>query len=781
MNDTASPPNPTPNPTPPPSMDEVSPIIAWRRRHISKHMLEWVRKVLPPMSETERDAIAAGTVWWDADLFSGKPDWEKLRHFPKPGLSSEEQTFLDGPVTKLCEMLDDWQIRRDGDLSAAAWDFIRKNGFLGMIIPKAYGGLGFSAMAHSEVVIKVSSRSVTGGVTVMVPNSLGPAELLRRYGTEQQRNYYLPRLARGDEIPCFALTAPEAGSDAASIPDKGVVCYADYKGNKTLGIKLTWNKRYITLAPVATLLGLAFRLSDPDHLIGDKNDIGITLALIPTDHPGVEIGRRHFPAGQAFQNGPTRGKDVFIPMEWVIGGQPMVGHGWRMLMDCLAAGRAISLPGLSTAAAQFCARNAGAYARIRRQFGLSVGRFEGIEEPLARIAGHAYALEAARRLTAAAVDHGEQPAVLSAILKYHATERMRTCMSDAMDIHGGRAIMDGPRNYLFGTYQSVPVAITVEGANILTRSLIIFGQGAIRCHPHILKEMEAAAIKDDAEALARFDEEFFHHVRDLSSNLVRAWFHNLTGALFAHTPHVTGIEWIYRRLHAAAVTFASVADMAMAMLGGELKRKESLSARLGDVLSDLYIMSCVLKRYEDDGLPAEDLPLVEWNACEALYRIQCRLDEVLVNLPMRWAAWLMRAVAFPLGRHRRPAKQKLVHACASILLSPSAARDRLTGGIYIDTDPANATGRIEHAFAAAVERDATEEKIRAAHRGGKKAPTDFVQLVRDGIVTQAEADALVRDIAIVYEAIDVDDFAAAELEGGAEEPAGEAQKRAVNG
>ena len=581
--------------------------------------------------------------------------------------------------------------------------------------------MDFSALAHSDVVIKISSRSVTGGVTVMVPNSLGPAELLLRYGTDEQRNHYLPRLAHGDEIPCFALTAPDAGSDAAAIPDRGVVCYADYKGNRTLGIRVTWNKRYITLAPVATLLGLAFRLSDPEHLIGDKDDVGITLALIPADHPGVEIGRRHFPAGQAFQNGPTRGKDVFIPMDWVIGGQAMCGHGWRMLMDCLAAGRAISLPGLSTAASQFCARNTGAYARVRRQFGLSVGKFEGVEEPLARIAGNAYALEAARRLTANTIDHGEQPSVLSGILKYHATERMRSCMNDAMDIHGGRAIMDGPRNYLFGTYMSVPVAITVEGANILTRSLIIFGQGAIRGHAHILKEMEAAGLKDENEALARFDEELFAHLRDLSSNATRAWFHNLTGGMFAHTPHVAGVEWIYRRLHASAVTFATVADICMGLLGGSLKRKESLSARLGDILSDLYIMSCVLKRYEDDGLQAEDLPLVEWNAREAFYRIECRLDEVLTNMPVRWAAWLMRMIAFPLGRHRRPAKQRLLHACAALILNPGAARDRLTAGIYVDHDPAHATGRIENAFAAAVERDAIEEKIKAAYKGPRKA------------------------------------------------------------
>jgi acyl-CoA dehydrogenase len=458
----------------------MSAFTSWRARHITRPILNGYRKVLPPISETERDAIAAGTVWWDAELFSGKPDWTKLRSFPKPALSAEEQAFLDGPVEKLCSMLSDWEIRRAGDLPQEVWSFIRDNGFMGMIIPKERGGLGFSALAHSAVVVKIASRSPTAAVTVMVPNSLGPAELLLRYGTDAQRDYYLPRLAKGQEIPCFALTAPEAGSDAAAMPDKGVVCRGEWKGKQVLGIRVTWNKRYITLAPVATILGLAFRLHDPDHLLGDKDDIGITLALIPTDTPGVEIGRRHFPAGQSFQNGPTRGENVFIPMDFIIGGRDRVGQGWRMLMDCLAAGRAISLPGLGTAASMFCARMTGAYARVRRQFGVAIGRFEGIEAPLARIAGFAYSLDAARRITAAALDAGQQPSVISAMLKYHATERMRIAVDDAMDIHGGRAIQDGPRNYLFGTYQSVPVAITVEGANILTRSLMIFGQGAIR-------------------------------------------------------------------------------------------------------------------------------------------------------------------------------------------------------------------------------------------------------------------------------------------------------------
>jgi acyl-CoA dehydrogenase len=671
-------------------------------------------------------------------------------------------------------MLDDWEIRRLGDLPEPVWSFIREQGFMGMIIPKEHGGLGFSALMHSHVVMKVASRSPAAAVTVMVPNSLGPAELLMRYGTDTQRNYYLPRLAKGQEIPCFALTAPEAGSDAASIPDYGVVCYGDHKGSRVLGMKVTWNKRYITLAPVATILGLAFRLYDPDHLLSDVENIGITLALVPTSTPGVEIGRRHFPAGQAFQNGPTQGRDVFIPMDTVIGGEARVGQGWRMLMDCLAAGRAISLPALGTGAAMFCARFAGAYARIRRQFGLPIGRFEGIEEPLARIGGYAYGLEAARRLTAGSLDKGEQPSVLSAILKYHATERMRTALNDALDIHGGRAICDGPRNYLFGVYMSVPVAITVEGANILTRSLIIFGQGAIRCHPYLLKEMEAANLPDPNEALKAFDKALFAHVGRATSNVLRAFWHNLTFGVFASTPSVGAIAPMYRGLHSAAVTFAAVADLVMATLGGEMKRRESLSARLGDVLSELYLMSCVLKRFEDDGMPQADLPFVEWNYRSALYTIQTRLDEVLKNLPARPVAWLLRLIAFPLGRHRRPPSDRLSRDVARLLLSPSETRDRLTKGIYLSTSDTDATGRMERAFLAAVERDRLEEKIRAA-KPGRKALADLPALVNERIITEADAAALTEANAIVRDVIDVDDFAPEELTGRSSSPRRPAQ------
>src|SRR5258705_11701053 len=651
-----------------------------RHPKTTKPILKWYRKLLPPISATERDAIAAGTVWWDADLFSGKPDWAKLRNYPAPTLSAEEQAFLDGPVEKLCSMLNDWEIRRLGDLPEDVWSFVRDNGFMGMIIPKERGGLGFSALMHSQVVMKVASRSPAAAVTVMVPNSLGPAELLMRYGSDEQRDYDLPRLAKGLEIPCCALTAPEAGSDAASIPDRGIVCYGEHKGSRVLGMRVTWNKRYITLAPVATILGLAFKLYDPDHLLGDKDDIGITLALVPTNTPGVQIGRRHFPSDQAFQNGPTQGRDVFIPMEYIIGGKERVGQGRRMLMDCLAAGRAISLPALGTGGAMFCARLAGAYARIRRQFGMAIGKFEGIETPLARIAGYAYVLDAARRLTASSLDHGQQPSVLSAILKYHATERMRTALNDALDIHGGRAICDGPRNYLFGTYMSVPVAITVEGANILTRSLMIFGQGAIRCHPYLLKEMEAANLSDPDESLKAFDTALFAHIGSAISNVTRAFLHNLTFGAFARVPDVPHVTYMYRGLHVASVTFAAVADLVMGTLGGEMKRRESLSARLGDVLSELYLLSCVLQRLETVGSPAADLPLVDGNYRNALHTIQSRLVEVLTNLPMRPAAWLLRIVAFPLGRHRRSPPDRLTHACAKLILSATPTRERLTDG-----------------------------------------------------------------------------------------------------
>ena len=745
-------------------------LTALRRSLISRPLLRWTRKVLPPMSDTEREALEAGTVWWDAELFSGRPDWKVLHAQPKAVLSAEEQAFLDGPVEELCRVVDDWKVNHvDKNLPPEAWKLIKEKGFIGMIIPKEYGGLEFSALAHSAVVAKLATRCLTAAVTVMVPNSLGPAELLLKYGTDAQKSHYLPRLARGEELPCFALTGPYAGSDAASLPDRGVVCYGEVDGKRTLGMRVTWEKRYITLGPIATVMGLAFRLMDPDHILGDKDDLGITLALIPTKTPGVTIGRRHYPVRQGFQNGPNSGKDVFIPMDWVIGGQERIGQGWRMLMECLSAGRSISLPSLSTGAAKLAARTTGAYARVRKQFRVPIGRFEGVEEALARIAGNAYLLEAARRVTAMAVDQGEKPGVMSAIVKYHATERMRRSIDDAMDIHGGRAICDGPSNYLANAYYSVPVSITVEGANILTRSLIIFGQGAIRCHPYLLKEMQAANDPDRQRGLEAFDEALFGHVGFLAKNLFRALFHNLTGGIWADAPAGVGVvSGHYRQIGRASASFALIADVTLALLGGELKRREMLSSRLGDVLSEMYLMSCVLKRFEDDGRPAEDLPLVRW-ACEnGLHAIDTRLYEILANFPSKPIAFLLCGILFPWGRRHKPASDRLLRSCARILLEPSAARDRLTGGIYFGRAPEDATGRLEQALHSVIASDVIEGKV--MHALGRRAMAEgpepaLVQAVEKKIITQEEADLVRQAARDVRSAIMVDDFDPKELTG----------------
>ncbi|MBT8117095.1 MAG: acyl-CoA dehydrogenase, partial [Gammaproteobacteria bacterium] len=550
-----------------------------RQNLVMRPLLALYRKIMPGMSDTEREALEAGTVWWEAELFSGRPDWHRLLGFPAPALTAEEQAFLDGPTETFCSMVSDWEITEERhDLTPEVWDYLKQEGFFGMIIPKRYGGLEFSANAHSAIVMKVASRSISAGVTVMVPNSLGPAKLLLTYGTEEQKNHYLPRLAKGKEIPCFALTGPDAGSDAASMPDTGVVCRQRFEGkDDVLGIRLNWEKRYITLGPVATLLGLAFQLHDPDHLIGEVDDIGITLALIPTGTPGVEIGNRHYPMSQAFMNGPNRGKDVFIPMDWVIGGQDYVGQGWRMLMNCLSDGRAISLPALSTAAGKFVSRSVGAYSAVRKQFKVSIGKFEGVSEVLARIGGLTYMMNAARGFTTAALDNGEEPSVASAIVKYHLTERMRIVMNDGMDILGGRGISMGPSNFIARSYQALPIAITVEGANILTRNLIIFGQGAIRCHPHLFSEMEATAAND----VAAFDEALLGHGSHVMSSFSRSIFHSLTGGRLLGSPQQGVTGRYYRQFARMSLALAVTSEIVLMTLGGGLKRKESISGRLG--------------------------------------------------------------------------------------------------------------------------------------------------------------------------------------------------------
>ena len=731
---------------------------SFRRDWLSKPIFGWARHVLPTLSDTEREAIEAGDVWWDADLFGGNPDWGKLLAVPQASLSGEEQAFLDGPVNELCGMLDEWRITWElRDLPPEVWDFLKRHKFFAMIIPKADGGLGFSAYAHSEVIRKLSTRSITGAVTAMVPNSLGPGELLHQFGTKAQRDYWLPRLAAAEEIPCFGLTSPEAGSDAASMVNSGVVCRGMWQGRETLGIRLNWHKRYITLGPVATVIGLAFKLYDPDHLIGDRDEIGITLALVPTDLPGVEIGRRHLPSMMVFQNGPTIGRDVFIPIDNVIGGAIQAGKGWKMLMSALAAGRGISLPSLSAAGAAFAAHVTGAYARIREQFHLPIGRFQAIQERLGRMAATAYLLDAARRLTCAGIDQGHKPAVITAVMKEQATERLRVVANDAMDVHGGKAVQEGPLNYLGTLYRAVPVGITVEGANIVTRSLIQFGQGAIRSHPFLLREMTALEDPDPARGLAAFDRAFWGHVGHSFANALRAWNRAWTGALFAPAPHAAGpTRRFYRALGRYASAFALAVDVALLTMGGALKRQEMVSARFGDILSELYLLSAVLKRWHDEGHQRADLPLVEWCMATGFATIEDRLDRILANLPSRPAAWLLRFMLLPLGPRERGPSDRLTQACAEILLAPSAARDRLTVDIFHGTGD-DGLARLERAFAAVIAVAPLRERMR------QWRVRDPDQARQQGLINEAEVGELRAAADAVAAAVAVDDFAPEEI------------------
>ncbi len=735
-----------------------------RRMLLGAPLLDVFRRILPHMSTTEKEALEAGTVWWDGELFSGKPNWKKLHAYPKPVLSAEEQAFVDGPTTDLCEMVNEWEITNTlNDLPPAAWQFIKDRGFLGMIIPKSYGGKGFSALAHSAVISKLSTRSGTAAVSVMVPNSLGPAELLLHYGTPAQKDYYLPRLAKGLEMPCFALTSPEAGSDAGGIPDFGIVCKGEWQGKKdVLGMRLTWEKRYITLGPIATLLGLAFRLYDPDHILSTEEDRGITLGLIPTDTPGVNIGRRHFPLNGAFMNGPNWGKDVFVPLEYVIGGVDYVGQGWKMLMNCLAAGRSISLPGSAVGMAKLAARTTGGYGRVRTQFNLSIGRFEGVEEAMARIGGNLYLMDAARVMTAGAIDLGEKPSVISAIVKYHLTERGRQVVNDAMDVHGGKGICMGPNNYLGRAYQQIPVAITVEGANILTRSMIIFGQGAIRGHPYVLKEMQAVQEPDETRALRDFDAAFFGHVAFAISNMVRAAWMGLTGAWFVFTPGDRHTRRYYQKLTRLSSAFAWASDVSMFVLGGALKRRERLSARLGDILSQLYLASTVLKRFADDGCPEDDVPLLHWAMQDALNRAQEAFYGLFENMPSRLVAWGLRVSIFPWGRVFDAPIDTLGSQVVGLLMTPGAARDRLTHGMCIPRDPDDPVTVLDAALLAVIAAEPIEAKMRAAKHAGTIGGEFSDQLAQDavakGVINAQEAEILARAKALRRKAIMVDDF-----------------------
>jgi len=730
----------------------------FRRNYLIRPIFKLAKRALPGLSATEREALTAGDVWWDSDLFTGNPDWEKLLATPPAALSEEEQAFLDGPVRELCRMLDEWEINRvRGDLPAEVWEFLKREKFFAMIIPREYGGLEFSAFANSEVIRTIASRSLVTAVTVMVPNSLGPAELLMQYGTDAQRDFWLRRLADGRELPCFALTSLEAGSDAAAMVDRGVVCRDRFDGEEVLGIRLNWSKRYITLGPVATVLGLAFKLYDPDHLLGETEELGITLALVPTTLPGVEIGRRHLPAFQFFQNGPNQGHDVFITLDHVIGGREQVGKGWRMLMSALAVGRGVSLPSLSAAATALCARTTGAYARIRYQFGIPIGQFEGIQERLGPLAADAYLVDAARRLTCAGLDQGRKLSVISAIMKVHATYAMRSAIDHAMDVHGGKTVIDGPLNYLGDAYRAVPVGITVEGANILTRSMIIFGQGAIRCHPWLLKEMLALEEEDPEAALTAFDESFSGHFRHGLKTFFRAWVRSWSGGRVGPAPAQGKATKYYRRLDRYAASFALLADMTLLLLGGGLKRKEMISARLGDILSELYLLSAVLKRWQDEGQPAEDLPLVAFAMESRFALIEERLNGVLANLPNRLLAALVRFIILPLGVRRHGPSDRLIRRCAELLLAPSATRERLTAGLFLEAGANVAVATLEQAFDLVIETAPLQQRLHEARC------RDFREGEAKGLLSAAEVARLEECAARVAQVLAVDDFAAEEL------------------
>ncbi|MDZ4728939.1 MAG: acyl-CoA dehydrogenase [Xanthomonadales bacterium] len=746
-----------------------------RQQLVSAPFLQQYLKMTPALSETEQVALEAGTVGWEGELFAGNPNWKKLQSQPFLHLTVEEQAFLDGPVEKLCGMLNQWEItHKDADLNSESWEFLKKNRFFGMIIPKKYGGLGFSALAHRAVLQKVSSVCPVAGAHVAVPNSLGPAELLLHYGTEEQRSHYLPRLAKGDEIPCFALTGPSAGSDATSIPDTGIVCQREINGKLVKGISLTFDKRYITLAPVATLVGLAFRLYDPDGLLSSENDRGISIALLPRETKGLEIGMRHFPLNVPFQNGPLRGKDVFVPLDALIGGEERIGQGWRMLVEQLSVGRAISLPASQTGGMKLGALATGAYARIRKQFNMPIGRFEGVEEALARIAGHTYASSALSRMTASAVDLGERPAVPSAIAKYHATEYAREVIKDAMDVHGGKGIILGPRNYLGRAWQGMPIWITVEGANILTRSMMIFGQGAIRCHPYVLKELEAANLPHAAERINQFDRLLFAHMGYSVRNAVRSLVLGLSFGRFAAVPRDRRTARYYQKLSRYSASLAFISDIAMLTFGGKLKQKEHISGRLGDVLSQLYICSAMLHRYEAIDRPAADQPILAWAFHDAIYKIQRALRQVVDNFPNPWLKAMLTVVIFPLGLRERAPGDRLTHRVAQLLLAPSETRSRLTNGVYTTAHSGNPVGLMEQALPQIIATEPLERKMLKALKSGQVTgitwDEQLEQVVAIGGLTNAEAALLQSSRKLVQEIIAVDEFESVDLRLGQQTP-----------
>jgi acyl-CoA dehydrogenase len=739
-----------------------------RRAVVTSSIIHSIKalNLLPTISDTERLAIEAGTVWVDGEFFSGQPDFQQIKCEPYPQVMPELQAFLDGPVEQVCQMVSDWEIYRRKDLPPEVWEYLKQERFFGMMIPQEYGGLGFSNFAYSAVMMKLASRSFTHVATVGVTNSLGPAKLLLRYGTPAQKNYYLPRLAWGEEIPCFALTEPNFGSDAASITSEGVV----FKGKDgKLYLRLNWRKRYITLAAIATLLGLAFRLRDPENLLGLGEDVGITCALIPTTTPGVILGQRHDPMGVPFYNSPTEGHDVVVSIDQIIGGVVGAGQGWKMLMQCLAAGRGISFPATCTGVAKLVTRVTGAYATVRQQFGLSIGCFEGIEEPLARIGGLTYLMDAARVYTCGAVDKGEQPAVISAIAKYNLTELSRQIINDGMDILGGAGICRGPRNLLANIYTATPISITVEGANILTRTMIIFGQGAIRSSPYVYAEIAAL---NQSDAIG-FDRTFWNHVGLMVRNGFRAVLLSVSHGYFARAQVQGPTAVYYRKLEWASATFAFLTDLALFSFGGTLKRREKLTGRFADILSWMYLGTATLRRFEAEGCKSEDLPFVHWAMQYAFAQIQQAMIGIFSNLPVpvlgtlfrRPVAWWWRLN--PIGT--QPTDQ-LGSQIARSLQTPSPHRDRLTAGIYIPSTPDEALGRLERAFLLSSQAEPILKTIKAASRAGKlpsQRPDQLIAAaVEAGVINGEEAELIREAESARNDAIQVDAFTLSEYQQG---------------
>ncbi|MGF2686817.1 acyl-CoA dehydrogenase [Marinobacter sp. DUT-3] len=740
---------------------------------LSRPLLGWVRNRLPKLSETESEALKSGSVDWDGELFSGQPEWSKLLDAKPAHLTSEEQAFLDGPVEKLCGMLDDWKITHENyDLPDKVWKFIRENGFFGLMIPKEQGGKGFSHTAHSEIVMKISTRSVSAAVTVMVPNSLGPGELLMEYGTDTQKEHYLPRLAGGEEIPCFALTSPVAGSDAGAIPDKGIVCKGQWNGEEVLGLKVTWNKRYITLAPVATLIGLAIKVYDPDKLMGDQDEIGVTCVLVPRETEGVNAGARHLPMNTVFMNGPTWGNDVFIPMEQVIGGQDMLGKGWTMLLECLSIGRSISLPALGTGAGKVASLATGSYALTREQFGRSISQFEGVQEALEPIAGYTYMMDAARLLTSGMLDRGVRPSVPSAVLKYRNTDLMREVINHAMDVVAGRGVITGPRNFLARAYQAVPIGITVEGANILTRSLMIFGQGAIRCHPFIVEEIEAAGMEDEDKAAKKFDGIFYRHIAHTTRNALRAFVLGLTRGWLEPVPRQGDIQPCYRQLARFSAAFALLTDVTLLTVGGGLKARQRLSGRMADCLVHLYYATAVIKQWHEEGYPDDQRPLVEWGLKTCLRDLQDSMREAIINFPVPALRWPLRLLVFPLGATGlNGPDDTLGTTVANIIVKDTPVRQRVSRGAYINTDPDDPLGRVLNAYRLANETAEMRSRLHEAIRNRNEDEVDGIALLmghqrkelvdwacEQGVIKEEECDKLLEALEALYDVIRVDAF-----------------------